>query len=398
MTECSSVRVLHVTTSFPLHKDSTSGIFIYRLVEHLSRDAEITILAPAPRISVYVQRQSFYVHAFRYAPKRLQVLAHEPGGLPVALHRSKWPAVFLPIFFSAMLLWTIRYAFRSDVIHAHWTLNGVIAGIAGLLTRTPVVTTLRGEDVNPSRSSLVHRFLLSLCLQLSKRVVTVSDSMRNNLCKTMPDLAQKIIFVPNGIGHEFYEISFQRRISQPTILVLGSLIPRKAVDSVIIAFADCKNRTNWKLIIAGTGPEQKKLQSLASEKGVQQHIRFLGQVSPNKVPSLLATTDILVQASYSEGRPNTVLEAMAAGRTVVGSDIDGIHELIESEKTGLLFPPGDIQQLSSCLNRLLADPELREHLGREAHRAMIDKQLTWPTCARSYKKIYNSLSAAMEKN
>ncbi len=398
MIGCSSVRILHVTTSFPLRRGSISGIFIYRLIKHLSADTEITVLVPDPRTPVDIPEGNFQVRTFRYTPKQWQRLAHEPGGLPAALHNSKWLVCILPFFLSAMFFQTVRYAFCSDVIHAHWTVNGVIAGLAGLLTRTPVVTTLRGEDVNRSRSSLIHRFLLSLCLQLSKRVVTVSTSMRNNLGKLMPDRAQKIIFVPNGIGHEFYAISFQQTISQPTILALGSLIPVKGVDLVIRALAYHRSKADWTLVIAGAGPEQEKLRLLGIEQGIQDRIKFVGQVIPDKVPALLATTDILVQASYREGRPNAVLEAMAAGRAVIGSDIDGIHELIESEKTGLLFPPGDIQQLTYCLDRFLTEPELREQLGREARRAMIDKKLTWPACARSYMQIYNSLAAGMEKN
>ena len=398
MTGSSRVHVLHLTTSFPLHRGSSSGIFIYRLVKYLSPDTGITVLVPDPRLPVDAPDGTFQILTFRYAPKGWQVLAHEPGGLPVVLHSSPWLVSILPLFIAAMFVRTVRSAIHADLIHAHWTVNGVIAGLAGLLTRTPVVTTLRGEDVNRSRSSCVHRFLFSLCLQLSRRVVTVSDSMRDQLRDRMPDHAHKIDFVPNGIGQQFFSIPITINPLQPTILVLGSLIPRKGTDLVIRALAACRSKVDWKLVVAGIGPELDNLRRLRNESGLQDRITFTGQVIPDNVPALLAESDILVQASYREGRPNAVMEAMAAGLAVIGSDIDGIHELIEPGENGLLFAPGDIQSLTFCLDRLLAEPELREQLGREARRTMIEKKLTWPACARSYLKIYTSLAAGQEKN
>ena len=177
----------------------------------------------------------------------------------------------------------------------------------------------------------------------------------------------------------------------PVILVVGSLIPIKGVDLIIRALSQCKSSVKWKLIIVGTGAEEDKLKVLVSKKGLEDQVRFVGQVAPDAIAVFLAKSDILVQASYREGRPNAVLEAMAAAKAVVGSNIDGINELIDHQKNGLLFTAGDVEELSSCLDMLLESPGLRQKFGKEARRSLLDKNLTWSSCAQSYMQIYRNL-------
>lgn len=386
------MRILHLTTSFPLQPSSVSGIFIYRLVSHFPPEIQTVVLTPDSRGSVDVSSDNFRLQTFRYAPKQWQVLAHEPGGLPVALRGAGHRFILLPVFFISMLWSTIIQSRSSDVIHAHWTINGIIATVAGFFTRTPVITTLRGEDVNRGRSSLLHRYLLSCCLRYSDAIATVSSSMYKDLLVRFPEYTSKISLVPNGVSETFFFLPLTRKIRKATILILGSLIPRKGVDLVITALASGSHRPKeWKLIIAGTGPELEKLQAMVSKEGVKEKVKFAGLVSPEKVADLFAKSDILVQASYREGRPNSVLEAMAAGVAVVGSDIDGIAELIDHGKNGLLFPAGDAEKLSEQLQLLLDSPGLRDRLGQAGRQTLLDQNLTWPKCVAGYMSLYQRL-------
>ena len=392
MTGSSSVHVLHLTSSFPLQPSSISGIFIYRLVRNFPKEVTTTVLTPDSSRVVDISPGKFALKTFRYAPKRWQVLAHESGGLPAAFQRSRWNLLLVPFFFSSMLVHTLILAKKSDVIHAHWTINGVIAGLAGLLAGKPVLTSLRGEDVNRGASSWIHRGLLSLCLRLSDVVTTVSISMHRDICAEFPVWSSKVFFVPNGIDDDFFSVQPVRRKEKPVVLVLGSLLSVKRVDLVVAALCsrELANR-EWVLLIAGEGPEKTKLQEMARQKGVGEKIRFLGQVSPPEVASLLSRTDILVQASEREGRPNAVLEAMAAGIPVVASDIDGISELIDHGINGLLFPSGNANRLAEQLGLLFDSCQLREQLGLAGRTMLLDHNMTWTHCAGTYTATYRQL-------
>jgi glycosyltransferase involved in cell wall biosynthesis len=98
----------------------------------------------------------------------------------------------------------------------------------------------------------------------------------------------------------------------------------------------------------------------------------------------MAQAHCLVLPSHHEGRPNVALEAMAAGRPVIGSDIHGIRELVERSGAGVCFPDGDSEALADAIRRLWQNPELLAAMGRKG-RAWIEGQgLTWENTARRY--------------
>ncbi|WP_457576235.1 glycosyltransferase family 4 protein [Desulfomarina sp.] len=391
------MRVLHLTTSFPLQEDSSSGIFIERLVKAFPDCVDCLVLTPDSIEKIADRNRKYTLITYRYAPRKLQVLAHGQGGLPVALAKSKKNVLLLPGLFLAMFRHVFVYARQCDVIHAHWSINGVIAGLAGKIVQVPVVTTLRGEDVSRAGSSLVYRFLLRACLFLSDRVVTVSGRMRENLVNLYLEKKERISFIANGVGENFFALPEKKDGRTNKILILGNLVPVKGVDIVLNALGQCPGRQNWTLCIAGEGMEKDRLKKLTARLGLEEHVSFPGQVSPREIVNLLAQTDILVQASHQEGRPNSVLEAMAAGVSVIGSDIDGISELIEHGKNGLLFPAGDSKALAGHLARLIGSPDIRRRFGAAARQTLLNMGLTWPNCAGSYQRLYEKLISVRAK-
>ena len=103
---------------------------------------------------------------------------------------------------------------------------------------------------------------------------------------------------------------------------------------------------------------------------------------------------VFVLASHSEGRPNVILEAMAAALPVVASDIPGVNELVEHGHTGLLFRPGVIEELTQHLLALARDAMLRDRLGRAGRGSILQRQLRWRATAEQYDRLYTTL---MEK-
>ncbi|MCB0032089.1 MAG: glycosyltransferase family 4 protein [Anaerolineales bacterium] len=157
---------------------------------------------------------------------------------------------------------------------------------------------------------------------------------------------------------------------RPVILHVAHLRPIKDHPTLLRACARlCEEGVGFELWLVGYGPEEARLQALAAELGLADHCRFLGR--REDIPALLAAADIAVLCSRQEGLPGALMEAMAAGRPIVATDVGGVPELVLPEETGLLVPPGDPAALAVALRRLLADPALRQTLGDAAQTRLL---------------------------
>ena len=378
------MQILLLTTSFPVKEGASSGIFVERLAQRLGRNCRLRILAPsADSPAKKSNNKPYELVTFRYAPTKWQILAHGGGGIPATLNAQPWTMVLLPFFLVSMFLRCVKYAREADIIFANWSICGVIAGVVGGITGRPVVTTLRGEDANRAQSSRIHRFLISLCFRLNRRVVTVSNDIAMHLSKLFPAFVYKIVMIPNGVDSLSLQNNPHKIVEKSTInlIMVGSLIPRKAVSTALYALDILPQE--FVLTILGDGPEMSRLRSLVNNLGMNERVCFAGHIQPEQISLWFADADVLVMTSKSEGRPNVVLEALAAGIPVVGSDIPGLRELILPNVNGVLFPFEDHKALASSLLRL-ADRELRIRLGEGGQRFIEEKNLTWENTAARY--------------
>lgn len=391
------LRVALLTTSFPLEQSSSSGIFVARLAESLAKDVSVTVITPADQKNTHtISRNGITIRPFRYAPRSWQVLTHRAGGIPVALANNKLLYFLLPALLFSMLIKCIRYAYSSDVVHANWAICGCVAGVAGLVSNVPVVTTLRGDDVNRARVSVLDKFILWLCIRLSARVTVVSRTIESWICDQFPRCAYKVSLIENGVDDRLLRITrekvpLERRLPV-RLLTIGSLIPRKGIDQIIQSLALLEDQRKVLLTIIGTGPEKDRLNELVATSGLQESVVFIDGVPPTEVPALLFQADVFILASHSEGRPNVILEAMAAGLPVIGTDIGGINELIAHDQNGLLFQDGDHAMLAKHIEKLVDCDEMRIRLGSAAKNNIISRKLVWANTAQHYFLVYQSLS------
>lgn len=390
-----NVRVAILTTSFPLSRDSISGIFISRLVRHLPRTIRPTVLTPCgQQIPVDDDGANYKLNCFRYAPLRWQVLAHQPGGIPVAIKRRPILALLIPVLLLSSLVACIRACRHVDIIHANWSINGVIAAVVGRFLGVPVVTTLRGEDITRAKRLWVDGYVLRLCVSLSSRIVTVSTSIGDLIKLRYAQHAHKVRVIPNGVDEHFLDqpLGLSQDRHGLRLISIGSLIPRKGLDQALLALAHLNDNSNITLDILGQGPEEKRLRELVTAHTLHDRVRFLGQVQADDVLPYLFAADALILCSHSEGRPNVVLEAMAAGLPVVATDIEGVRELVQPGVTGLLFEPGDHEALARQV-LALRDPELRCRMGRAARQFIIGSRLLWKDTAAHYAELYKEVRA-----
>ena len=140
---------------------------------------------------------------------------------------------------------------------------------------------------------------------------------------------------------------------------------------------------------AGRGELLGQLKAEAAELGIEENVKFLGL--RQDVPELLQELDIFVLPSLSEGLPLSVLEAMAAGKPVVATDVGGIREAVIDEHTGFLVPAEDPQALSEKILCLLRDRELASRFG-EAGRKRVEQVFSLKTMIKGYEELYDETS------
>ena len=285
------------------------------------------------------------------------------------------------------------YAHKTDIIHAHWSFCGLIGGIVARLCGVPSITTLRGSDVRWAAKNFFFRKIIQWCIKLNTQVVTVGEDLADQVRQWVPAVQKRIAVIPNGIDECFYAIQ-KRSAHVNAVTVIGNLIASKKVDVVIRAFESIKGKDNrLRLVVIGDGPEMNRLRSLAQQLLIEDRVVFTGQLAPDQVVKQLAESLLLVLASKSEGRPNVVLEAMAAGVPVVASDIGGVRELLGNNERGLLFPAGDVAQLARCINIVVEDPDLGCRLANSASQWLQEQGLTWERAAQRYAELYDQVIA-----
>ncbi len=276
---------------------------------------------------------------------------------------------------------------RFDVVHSHLfpALAWVPPGVAGLSSK-PVILTTEHSTTNRRRRPFL-RPIDAFLYRPYAAVACVSEQTRVALLEWLPSLAPKSLVVENGIALADFRPDAPPSFSglqgrQPLLLCIGRLVEQKGQDILIRALAQIPDA---RLVLVGEGPRRSDLESLAARLGLSGRITFTG-VS-NDLRPLLASADVYVQPSRREGFGLAAVEAMAAGRPVVASDVPGLREVVAD--AALKVPPCEPTTLASAILRVLAQPALQEELhlrsiSRSEHYS-IDRAV------REYLSLYEGL-------
>lgn len=233
-----------------------------------------------------------------------------------------------------------------------------------------------------------------LVLSRTARVIVPSRSLENLATTVWRQRPEKVVYIPNGIDCNQFELPPERGIipgfdKVPGELVIGtlaSLRPVKNIPRLIQAFSALAGRFNARLLIMGDGLERSSLEVLARETGVANRVVFAGHVErPERV---LGWLDVFAISSDTEQMPNSVLQAMAAGRPIVGVDVGDIKLMVSPENRPFIVPKGDEERFQLALDRLLAGPEIREELGRHNH-AHVRAHYSQERMFRAYQAVFD---------
>ncbi|HZV01696.1 MAG TPA: glycosyltransferase [Planctomycetota bacterium] len=267
-----------------------------------------------------------------------------------------------------------------DVIYAVHYRCGLHAARIARATATPVVCKLAcsGEhgDVRVMGSARLAE------MRTVDRYVCMTEALRDEAIAHGLE-AGKIVSIPNGV--DLAAFAGERREEPGRVLFVGRLNRQKRVDVLLRAIANVKGA---RLDVAGEGEEEPSLRALARELAVEDRVAFLGPRSD--VADLQARAQVFVLPSESEGLPNALLEALAAGTPSVATDIPGNRDVATHEKEALLVPAGDAPALAGAISRLLEDRGLASSLGQAGRERA--RSFDFDEVARAYSRLFTELA------
>lgn len=258
-----------------------------------------------------------------------------------------------------------------QIVHSHDMYNNVFATICARAARTPVIVASRRWW----RSAAARRYRVAntLAFRFAHCVVANSPAVASSLQTEDGVRPERIAVVPNFVDDTaFIPLSADQRAARLSelcvpadALVLGvvaNLLPVKDHRTLLRAVALLAPRwPELHAVLVGDGESRPALESLTRRLGLEGRVHFAGQ-QPNE-PNLHHLFDVSVLCSLSEGFPNSIVEAMAAGRPVVATDVGGVGDAVTDGETGLLVPPSNPERLAAAIEELLVDPGRRRALG-----------------------------------
>ena len=314
----------------------------------------------------------------RFRP--LVLYAPSPGVLPLTQQLRKLgietypaPAVLNVRHLGDVLRFAaVLRRLRVDIFHAHKTWPPACRWglLAAVLARCRVIVST-DQLRFPWPLSRRQRYLLRLLSACMHRHIAVSTSVRQYLVDVLGFRPDKVRIIPNWVDPDAFSKTIDPAVVRhdlgvpPTAVVIGCVarfdVQKAHTDLVAAAAGLVEREPRVLFLLVGDGDTRKEVEAQVRARHLSSHVRFLGQ--RDDVPALLAAMDILVLPSRWEGLPVCVLEAMASGKPVVATAVDGTVEAVGDGTTGILVPPADVGALREALHRLLRRPELRATMG-----------------------------------
>jgi glycosyltransferase involved in cell wall biosynthesis len=241
-----------------------------------------------------------------------------------------------------------------------------------------------------------------------RRLNSYIAARMDHIVAVSEDIAQKLLaggipggkihVIANGVHGRFCpadKATMRRNLDLPPehfiVLFVGLMVPVKGLEILVEALsAWAAEKANWTCVLVGDGPLSEMLQQQAIDAEIDEHMHFVGRRSSQEIPQWMQAADVLVLPSYSEGRPNVVLEAQACGTPVVATRVGGTAELVVEGETALLVESGDAAQLRAALEMLRDDASRCEDMGRRARAHVEASGLTWEASANQLEQLYRS--------
>lgn len=277
---------------------------------------------------------------------------------------------------------------RFDVVHTHSSKAGILGRLAARAAGVPIIVhTIHGMSFNrtqPGPIRWAYRAAERYCARCTDHIVTVADAMTRQAVAAKLAPPERFTTVYSGMQTEWFTpTAYDRRavrsawgFSDEHIVVgtLARLFHNKGYEPLIAAMdIAARRRPELRFVWVGDGPHRERYLAKLAQLGLRDRVHLCGLVPPREVAGLLAGIDMLVHTSRWEGLPRAAVQALLMCCPVISFDIDGAPDVVLPEQTGLLVPLNDIAQLAAAIERLAADPGLRQAFGQNGRTLCLER-------------------------
>ncbi len=387
-----------ITSAYPEYEDDPHGIFVHRLMREIVKQGhEVKVLAPFAGGKTKFNLEGVDVERFNYFyPRRFQRLAGRSGMID-----NVKEGFLVKLQVISFLFFNIVYSLRKfrdmDIVHVQWPIpNGLGALFLKKIYGIPYINTIHGEEVYLSKR--YHTiFALKWIVNNAKKTITNSSATRDSCLEAGLD-EYNIQIIPFGVDTDFFKpLKLPKNEDMFQILSVGYLIERKGFEYLIRAMKEVlKKHKNARLKIVGSGPLENKLKNMIIKLELQNEVEIIKNVSDEELLRLYNSSDLFVLPSITDSQGNTeglgvvLLEAMASGLPVIGSNVGGIKDIIVDNETGLLFQEKNSQEI---VDKIIFTIENKSKMNKLAENGLnfVEENFNWEIVAESYQDCYKSV-------
>lgn len=403
------MKVCMLTHTYPRFPEDVNGPFIEALAETLQDlGAEVTVLTPYDlSFNRTSKDHDVELRTYKYVyPPRFHLLGYSRTiEADIRLKKKVFflaPLMFVSAFVSLLKLTKVN---KYDILHAHWFLpNGFIAALVSKICRVPLIITLHGSDVFIAERNIFFKNLAKVAFSQSGQITSCSPDLKDRLVKLGAD-AGKIRLIPYAANPTLFERKDNNAVAQirtklgikqnqRVVLALGRLVYKKGFEYLLQAAPSIlQGIGNVKFVIAGDGDLREELKEQALKLGIRDVVIFPGTIYRDDIPTYFQMCDIFVMPSIRDlggnvdGLPNVILEAMAAEKPVVATNVGGISLAIKDKVNGIIVEEKNPTELAEAILRLLKSQQLRSKLAKAARKEIVES-LNWENISKKFLEIY----------
>ncbi|MES2408981.1 MAG: glycosyltransferase family 4 protein [Patescibacteria group bacterium] len=280
---------------------------------------------------------------------------------------------------------------KPDIIHLNSSKAGLGALAGRLVGVKKIIFTMHGlatNEARPKYQKFIIRLVYIATLIFCHKTIAVSEALKKQSNKELSLVSHKITVIHNGIVSPKFESKHEARAklvkailkgtadiapASFTIGTIGELHPIKGQSYLLQGFRKALSRSALPLylFIIGDGQERSKLQKQINELDLEDNVFMCGHI--DSAENILKAFDIFILPSVSEGLPYVLQEAGYANLPTIASNVGGIPEIIENEKTGLLIEPESAHDITHAILKLVYEPQIRKEIATNLHKKICEE-------------------------
>ena len=297
---------------------------------------------------------------------------------------------FFSFILSFLKIKKISKNINPDIVHSHYATSYGLLGVRA--KKNKLITSVWGSDLTdfPNKSPF-HKYLIKYLLTKSDYIFSTSNFLRK---KVKEITKRSSIVTPFGVEVLKYN-GTRKNTELVTFGIAKNLTSSSGIEKALRCFYKLKNKNKDKKIkfqIAGDGPLRGKIESIIYDLDLKNDVNLLGHLNHKDIYRFMRHIDIYINVPQKESFGVAVLEASAAGKPVIVSDVGGLSEVVEDGVTGVIIDYSNEHQIVKAMNEMVCNKDKRDFMGANGIK-FIEKNYTWKKSVKimlnSYKKILN---------